>query len=229
MVKDKISVIMSCYNSEKTVKLAVESILLQSFKNFEFLIFDDGSTDNTLKILKEFNDKRIRIFSSKENLGLTRRLNFLANKSTGNYIARQDDDDFSLSERLEIQINFLKDNLDYAACSSSSYLKNSFKVHPNLSKYIYKKVIILLKNPYIHGTLLIRTSDFNELGGYNEYFKYSQDYKLYLDLFKKNKKIKFFRSPLYVLNLNGRISSNKKNLQNNFKKEALKMYLKSNS
>lgn len=225
MLKSKVSVIMSCYNSEKTVRFAIESILSQSYEDFEFLIFNDGSTDNTLRIIQSIKDKRIHVFSSKKNLGLTRRLNFLAKKSIGTFLARQDDDDFSLPNRLETQVNFLLRNKKYSACTSSSYLKDSFKVHPNLSKYFFKKIVILFKNPFIHGTLFIRISDFNELGGYDEHFVYSQDYKLYLDLFKKNKKIKFIYQPLYVLNINGRISTNKKNLQNQYKKEALKVYL----
>ena len=220
---------MSCYNSEKTVQFAIESILSQTQTNFEFLIFDDGSNDNTLKIIESFKDNRICVFHSKENLGLTKRLNFLAHKANGQFIARQDSDDFSLTGRFQKQLKFLLANDGYAACTSSSYLKNSINIHPRLSKYLPKKFIILFKNPFIHGALMIRSKDLKEVGYYNPIYKYSQDYKLYLDLYKKKKKIKFLLDPLYVLDLNGAISTDNYLLQKFYKKKAIKSYLRLNS
>ena len=229
MKNSKVSVIMSCYNSEKTNKFAIQSILSQTLTNFEFLIFDDGSSDNTLKIIESFDDNRICVFHSKENLGLTKRLNFLAQKATGQFIARQDSDDFSLTGRLQKQLKFLLSNDGYASCTSSSYLKNSINIHPRFSKYLPKKFIILFKNPFIHGALMIRSKDLKEVGYYNPLYKYSQDYKLYLDLYKKKKKIKFLMDPLYVLNLNGAISTENYLLQKFYKKKAIKSYLRFNS
>ena len=87
-LKPKISVIMSVYNGEHTVGLAIESILKQTFKNFEFIIINDGSTDSTTKILDSFNDKRIKIVNQK-NLGLTKSLNKAIKLSKSPLIARQ--------------------------------------------------------------------------------------------------------------------------------------------
>ena len=92
-----ISVIMSTYNDEKKVGKSIESILNQTYKNFEFLIVDDFSQDSTLDVLKHYEakDRRVKIFTNKQNIGLTKSLNKLIFHSKGEYIARQDSDDFS--------------------------------------------------------------------------------------------------------------------------------------
>ena len=114
-----VSVIMSAYNAESTLETAIESILSQSFSNFEFLIMNDGSNDMTSEILENYsqNDKRIRVFQNEKNKGLTKSLNILINLSKGKYIARQDADDFSVYSRLSSQITFLTEN-NFDACSS---------------------------------------------------------------------------------------------------------------
>ena len=114
-----VSVIMSAYNAESTLETAIESILSQSFSNFEFLIMNDGSNDMTSEIIENFsqNDKRIRVFQNEKNKGLTKSLNILINLSKGKYIARQDADDFSVFSRLSSQITFLTKN-NFDACSS---------------------------------------------------------------------------------------------------------------
>ena len=104
-----ISVIMSVYNAEETVNYAIESILEQSFKNFEFIIINDGSTDKSETIIRNYVDKRIK-FISQSNVGLTKSLNKAIKISNGKYIARQDADEVSHYKRLEIQYNFLINN-----------------------------------------------------------------------------------------------------------------------
>ena len=91
---------MSCYNSQETLKDSIKSILIQTYENFEFLIIDDNSSDDTLKILKDFerSDERVKVYKNSLNIGLTKSLNILIEKSTGNYIARQDTDDISKPE-----------------------------------------------------------------------------------------------------------------------------------
>ena len=112
-----VSIIMSVFNNESDVASSIESILCQTYSNFEFLILDDGSTDNTEKIIRGFKDDRIRIITNSENIGLTKSLNKLIIKANGDYIARQDADDLSKKERIETQIKFVQQkNLD--ACTS---------------------------------------------------------------------------------------------------------------
>ena len=101
-----VSVVMSVFNSEEYVSKAIESILNQTFNDFEFIIVNDGSVDGTPDILEKYgkNDKRIKIITH-ENKGLTKCLNIGINNSSGKYIARQDADDFSYPERIENQVN----------------------------------------------------------------------------------------------------------------------------
>ena len=106
----KISVLMSVFNAEKSIEKSINSILNQSYENFELLIMDDKSTDNTGQILNSYSsfDERIKIYENMENIGLTKSLNILINKAQGEYLARQDSDDESDIRRFEKQINFIE-------------------------------------------------------------------------------------------------------------------------
>ena len=111
MSKDNslISVLLPVYNAEGFIAKSIESILDQSYKNFELIIINDGSTDKSLKICEEFKQKDDRIILlSKQNEGLTKALNFGIQHSSGYYIARQDADDISLRNRFQTQIKFIK-------------------------------------------------------------------------------------------------------------------------
>lgn len=204
----KVSVIMSCFNSESTIRKSVESILNQSYKDFEFLICDDGSIDKTHLTLLELsqNDKRIKIFKNDKNLGLTKSLNRLIEESSMPVIARQDDDDISFPNRLEEQIRFLKDE-DYDFCVSRAFIKNSQRLIPAFSFSLPSSLIINFKNPFIHGTLMIKKNVLNDIGKYDERFYYAQDYKLFSDLLSSGAKYKKLKTPLYELNTKDNISS----------------------
>ena len=110
----RVSVIMPAYNVEKYVGEAIESILNQTFPDFEFIIINDGSTDNTAKIVKEYakKDKRIKFIDNKENRGFIARLNDCLELARGEYVAKMDSDDISLPERLERQVEYLDNNPD---------------------------------------------------------------------------------------------------------------------
>jgi len=207
----KVSVLMSVYNEEEKVGNSIESILNQTYKNFEFLILDDCSTDLTYQILKDYEnkDKRIKIYQNTENLGLTRSLNILAKKSKGDILARQDADDLSLENRFSEQLKFL-DKFDAVVSRARIQGKNN-KI-PGYSFYIPFKIIRKFKNPYIHGTLIINKKIFDSIGGYDENFKYSQDFKLFIDIISHGYKIKNLNQVLYLLNI-------KDNLSSKFKKE----------
>ena len=203
-----ISIIMSCFNSEKHVESSVESILKQTYEDFEFLIIDDFSTDDTFNILKKYEakDKRIKVFKNSKNLGLTKSLNILIKKSKGLFIARQDADDTSKSDRLEYQIKFLQ-STNFRCCTTRAKIKGSLKLIPKYSYIFPNNIVVKFKNPFIHGTLLIEKSLMNKIGGYDERFVYSQDYKLFSDLLSKKEKVKIIKKPLYILNMTGNLSS----------------------
>ena len=209
-----ISVIMSTYNSEETIKNSIESIISQSYQNFELLIIDDASTDSTLNKIQLYQEKykNIRIYENKKNIGLTKCLNILLEKTKGDYIARQDDDDISINTRLENQLKIIKSkNLDF--CTTRAITSPGGRSRPNLSFYLPQKVLINYKNPFVHGTLMIKKNTITEIGGYDENFYYSQDYKLMYDLIKKGYKFKTLREKLYILNTENNLSELKKKEQ----------------
>jgi glycosyltransferase involved in cell wall biosynthesis len=103
---------MPVYNGSKHLSDAVDSILTQTYTNFEFLIIDDASTDNSFEILKSYKDDRIRLIKNEKNIGLSASLNKGLNLALGKYIARMDQDDISLPNRLEKQIEYFKEHND---------------------------------------------------------------------------------------------------------------------
>ena len=134
-MKSLISVIMAVHNAESSVGDSIESILNQSYENFEFLILDDYSSDSTREVLHKYKskDERVKIFCNSKNIGLTKSLNKLIKKSDTKFIARQDGDDVSLSNRLEIQLDYLnKHKID--ACTSRAYVKSSYRKVPKFSE-----------------------------------------------------------------------------------------------
>ena len=210
----KISVIMSVYNDEKNVETAIESILNQSYKDFEFLIIDDCSNDSTIKKIEKFKDfdDRLKLFKNSKNIGLTKSLNLLLKNVTTELIARQDSDDFSLPTRLEDQVNLIT-NKNYDAVYTRAINKQSQTKIPGLSFYIPTKLSIKYKNPYIHGSLMIKHEVLKSLNYYSEDFYYAQDYKLAWDLHKNKYKVGVKNKALYVLNTENNISENFRNEQ----------------
>ena len=204
----KISVLMSVYNDEKRVSKSIESILNQTFQDFEFLILDDCSTDNTYEICNYYakNNQKIKLMKNHQNLGLTKSLNLLISESNYELIARQDSDDESFKQRLEIQLKIMeKHNLD--ACTTLATIDELKGTRPFLSHLFPKKLIIKYKNPFIHGSLLIKKRVLENVGMYDEKFKFAQDYKLMFDLIRLNHKLKIINQPLYKLNLKDNIST----------------------
>ena len=210
MIKTElISVIMSTYNNENTISLAIESILSQSYKNIEIHVIDDGSKDNTRQIIEKYskNNKNIHSYYNDKNIGLTKSLNFLISKASGEYIARQDADDVSHQDRISQQIiTMKKNNLDF--CGTRAIVKQTGKTIPNLSYYLPKNILIKYKNPFIHGTLVFKKDVLKDVGGYDENFYYSQDYKLIISLFEKKYTFKILRDVHYTLNYSDNISLN---------------------
>tara|TARA_B100001996_G_C18611065_1_gene573724 strand:+ start:453 stop:1142 length:690 start_codon:yes stop_codon:yes gene_type:complete len=221
MVNSKISVIMSVFNDEKNVENSIRSILNQTYKNFDFFIIDDCSSDQTYKKIMNFSgDQRIKIFQNDKNLGLTKSLNYLIEQVDGKYIFRQDSDDRSYPDRFYKQLEILEAG-NYKVCTSRAINMTNEKKIPGLSSWIPKKIIMNYKNPYIHGTLAIEKKLLNSIGNYDEEYYYSQDFKLFLDLYNKNEEIYEIKEPLYLLNTRNNISSKHKNLQKSYFKKAI--------
>jgi glycosyltransferase involved in cell wall biosynthesis len=181
---------MSVYNGEQFLIESVESVLNQTFSDFEFLIFDDASTDNSYKILYEFakKDNRIILYKNEENIGLTKSLNKAIQIAKAQYIARADADDINLPLRFEKQIEFLESNPDiFLAGSWAKNIENTGEIGRLIKNEINEKKIkkiLAFRNTILHPTIMFRNSD-NFL--YREKFIFSQDYDFYLQLLSANK------------------------------------------
>ena len=181
----EISVIMSVYNGERYLREAIESILNQTFKDFEFIIIDDGSTDRTPEILREYakKDERIKIITNPKNIGLTKSLNKAIKKAKGEYIARMDADDIAMPERLKKQIEFMEKNPEVGLLGTAYYEMNSKgeivgdKLFPTSNKKLKK--ILIKYNPFFHASVMVRKEVFNRVGPYDKNIPKAQDYELW--------------------------------------------------
>lgn len=189
-MKPEITVLMSVFNGSNTVANAIESILNQTFKNFEFIIINDGSTDDTSEILNQFSkaDSRINLFEQK-NLGLTKSLNNGVNAANGKYIARQDADDLSKPQRLQKQLLLFQNNPSIALVGSNSEDHyDSLGASSEWGFYSDEelKSIVYLQTPFPHSSAMVRTDALRAVGGYNEDFKTSQDADLWMRIASKH-------------------------------------------
>ena len=208
---------MSAFNCENTIEKSINSILNQTYENFEFLIADDNSTDHTSEIIKNMkkNDSRIMFYQNTKNIGLTKSLNKLLSISSGSFIARQDADDLSLENRFDLQLEHIeKYNLD--GCTTLATSLQSNEVIHKYKNLLPSKLVIKFKNPFIHGSLILKNEILKSIGGYDERFLYAQDYKLMNDILKKGYKVKIMKKNLYILNTINNISSNFRNEQQYF-------------
>ena len=124
----KVTVLMPVYNGEKYLNQAIDSILTQTFSDFEFLIIEDGSTDQSAEIIKSYSDSRIKLVCNDKNLKLAATLDKGLELSRGEYVARMDCDDISLRERLERQVEYLNSNNDICLVGSGFKLISDNKV-----------------------------------------------------------------------------------------------------
>lgn len=200
--KPKISVIMSVYNAESYLKEAIESVLKQSFTDFEFIIVDDGSTDGSFRIISSYDDDRIKLLQNKVRMGLTKSLNNALRIAKGEYIARQDADDISLPHRFEYQIKFFENNAKVALLGTSIYVINEKGIILGVKRCRPRPTLssLLKYNEFIHGSVMFKKAIIDKLGGYNELFKYSQDYELWLRI-ARHYDVRNLQIPLYALRI----------------------------
>jgi hypothetical protein len=189
-----VSVLMAVHNGEAYLAEAIQSILNQTFTDFEFIILDDASTDQTPNILKGFarHDHRITLLENPTNLGLTRSLNKGLVICRGDYIARMDADDISLSHRLSEQIAYLDQHPDavmvtghYHLIDDQGDLLGTLRRNPDAILVAWGMMFF----NYVggHGQVMFRRQPVLGLGGYNESRRYSQDYELWLRLMSQGK------------------------------------------
>lgn len=185
-LKDKplISVVMSVYNCESYVESAIDSILNQTFVNFEFIIINDGSTDGTLSIIEKYKDPRI-ILISRENRGLVKSLNEGILIARGKYIARQDGDDISLPNKLQRQLELIEsDKLILVSTSFSAFTTDPLKPiahHALVNDDLILKRELFVQNPFGHGAIMFSRAAAIRVGLYEDVGP-AEDYDLWARL-----------------------------------------------
>lgn len=179
----EVTVLLVVHNCEMYVEECIQSILCQSYKEFELLIVNDGSTDNTSTKIKLFKDQRIRLIDNPHNDYITS-LNMGLKEAKGKYIARIDGDDLMLPERLEKQVEVMNNQIEIVVCSS--WLQRfglSDEVMENYSGLVDHPLIEMLKyNIIAHPTVMLRKSFLEEHNLSYKNYKYAEDYKLWIDI-----------------------------------------------
>ena len=198
--KKKISVIMPFYNTPVPIlREAIESILNQTFRDFELVIIDDCSTDESADYLKSINDERVRIIRNTVNLGVTKSLNVGLSEAKGKYIARMDSDDISFPERLQKEYEYMEAHPDTVMCGSRVELfgsRSGFGIKPINDTEIYRATLLFRYPGPMHPTIFLRHEALLTYGvRYNENLKYAQDYDLYAKVTPLGK-IYIFPEPL---------------------------------
>jgi glycosyltransferase involved in cell wall biosynthesis len=183
-----ITCLMSVYNGETYLREAMDSILDQTFTNFEFLIINDGSTDDTVPIIESYDDPRIRLIHNDKNIGLTKSLNKGIDLSKGKYIARMDADDVSMENRFEKQVTVIERNKSAALVATKPF--NFKEIYSNFDQGTGEISILRLQkllkgNLIFHGSVLVKKKTLLEVDGYDERFEKAQDYDLWLRISKK--------------------------------------------
>lgn len=189
----KVTVLMTVYNGGNYLRPAIESVLNQTYKDFEFLIINDCSTDNSVDVIESFNDRRIVVHSNEINIGQTKTLNIGFRLAKGEYVARIDADDIAFPNWIEDQVEFLKENPQYDVVSAGVVIINS----NNEVKRIYTSpssaddIILrsIIKSPINHGSSLLRRELILSVGGYDEKYTIGADYALWLKLITIKAKI----------------------------------------
>lgn len=171
--KPLVSVVMPVYNAERYLAQAIESILSQTLENFELILINDASTDKTLQLIYRFRrkDKRIRLINNRKNLRMAESLNLAINLAKSDLIARMDQDDIALPNRLEVQYNFMQNYPKVAIVGNDIIIINEYdkvigkRTYPTTSEGLKK--ILFRYSAFAHPTVMFRKYAFQRVKGYN--------------------------------------------------------------
>ena len=188
----KVSVLMPVYNGEEYIREAIDSVLSQTLRDFELIIINDGSTDNSIQIIKSYSDPRIVLVNSATNSGVIATLNKGIDAARGDYIARLDADDIAMPERFEKQVDFLDSHQDYGFYGSSATIID--QAGNKLQDWIYTYEAptlpshLLFRNVFIHSSIMVRAAILKVLPYHADYYvaedyfswvKVAADWKMY--------------------------------------------------
>lgn len=193
MTTPKVSVVMSCFNTSRTLTAAIDSILDQTFRDFEFVIVDDGSTDDTLDRLKSYQktDERIKVIANEKNIGLAASLNTGIQAASASLIARMDADDISMSTRLEKQVSFLSKHpsvhivgtgiIEMNQAGETGLTQILPEEHSDIITRVFKKPLLF------HPTIMVRKEVYTGVGMYNPSIRWAEDADLWYRIYDQVK------------------------------------------
>lgn len=191
---------MPIYNAQQDLREAIESVLSQSFSDFELLIIDDGSTDESVQIIRSFEDSRIRLISQPRNLGLVAALNAGLAEAHGKFIARMDGDDICLPDRFALQIKIMQDQkLDICGSHWAQIDMSGHQFATLNAPKLVDEVIATLATtvPYAHGSIMLR-KDFLDQHALQYKSEYSEDYQLWIRFFELGAQFGLVDAVLYL-------------------------------
>jgi len=183
MKRPLVTVLMAMYNGGEYLKQTIRSVLDQTYGDFEFLIINDCSTDNSLEIIESFRDDRITVYNNTQNLGQTPSLNVGLKLAKGDYFARMDGDDIALPQWLEAQIDYMEKHSQYSVVSSyavaideKNRIKKLYQPPVNREDIILRS---LITSPIHHVGSIFKKKEIIENGGYDNRYVYAADYELW--------------------------------------------------
>ncbi|MDE6649569.1 MAG: glycosyltransferase [Muribaculaceae bacterium] len=187
-MKPAISVVMPVYNGELYLRDSIDSILNQSFSDFELIIINDGSNDNSIKIIRSYEDPRIIVLNNEENKGLIYSLNRGIHNSKGKYIARMDADDCCHKRRLAEQWQFMEEHKEIGICGTAYNIISSDGGHKKKileSNPLQNRANLMFFPVLAHPSVIIRKSVLDEFNlEYKEEYKHAEDYGLWVEASK---------------------------------------------
>jgi len=227
-----ISVLLSTFNCDKYLGAAILSILEQSFQDYEFIIVDDGSLDNTESVLSYWCkvDDRINVFRNPSNMGLAYSLNTALSHSRGRLIARMDADDVARKSRFQKQVDSFSNDAELVVCGTNALHVNEF-LRPVSLTYLPTKdwdirCVCLNENPFAHSSVMMRKDALRRVGGYDVRYDTSQDYELWTRLLDQGHAINIEDQLMLLRRHSESVYEKKRNLQKENTETIRKAYVK---
>jgi glycosyltransferase involved in cell wall biosynthesis len=219
-----VSVLMPAYNAEQFIAEAIDSILAQTYTNWELIVINDGSTDRSREIVAAFTDSRIRLIDNEKNMGIVATLNRAIDAATGDYCARMDADDVCFPERLAVQVRFMERHPDCGICGTWSANSDGTTSKMHVRNGILKCCVIA-QCPFVHPSVMLRT-DLLKSVRYDSNFLYAEDYNLWENLSHRTRMANIPRRLLYYRIFDSSLSHVKAKEYNDSKNEILRRQLK---
>jgi len=203
--KNLVTVLINSYNGEKTIYQTIKSALAQTYKNFEILIIDDASRDNTVNLIKQFKNKKIRLYRNEKNIGLGKSRVLAQSKIYGEYVCILDQDDTWHKNKIKSQLELFLNNKKVGLVATGYKLIDQDSKIISLENTYYDKKNFInylsFKNIFGHSTIMYRTKYAKSVGWYSNKMIYAQDYDLTLRILKKYE-FKFLKNFLANIRVN---------------------------